>query len=208
MLSARRVTLDAVLIEAAAAAGAEVRTQTAVTGLIEDRGRVVGLETKSGELRAPLVVGADGVRSAVARLVGAAKYDQTPAGRLFTWAYFEGAQAEDGHMWLGAIGDHSFLAFPTDAGLFMAAVVPSIERREEVLADRQAAFAGELPHWPELESVLGGAQRVGVSSARADRPRGSDGAPMTTLVPRLISRATTVRMSRPTATAGATSPRT
>src|SRR5215211_5605053 len=61
MLSARRVTLDAVLIEAAAAAGAEVRTQTAVTGLIEDRGRVVGLETKSGELRAPLVVGADGV---------------------------------------------------------------------------------------------------------------------------------------------------
>ena len=154
MLSARRVTLDAVLIEAAAAAGAEVRTQTAVTGLIEDRGRVVGLETKSGELRAPLVVGADGVRSAVARLVGAAKYDQTPAGRLFTWAYFEGAQAEDGHMWLGAIGDHGFLAFPTDAGLFMAAVVPSIERREEVRtttgAPQSARFA-----WPSTSGRAG-----------------------------------------------------
>jgi len=104
MLSARRVTLDAVLVEAAAAAGAEVRTQTAVTGLIEQRGRVAGVKTKSGELRAPLVVGADGVHSAVARLVGAAKYDQTPAGRVFAWAYFEGAHTDDDHMWLGAIG--------------------------------------------------------------------------------------------------------
>ena len=133
MLSARRVTLDAILLEAAAAAGADVRTQTAVTGLVEDRGRVAGVKTKSGELRAPLVVGADGVHSAVARFVGAAKYHQTTAGRLFTWAYFEAANAEDNHMWLGGIGDHGFLAFPTDSGLFMAAVVPSLDRRDEVL---------------------------------------------------------------------------
>ena len=161
MLGARRVTLDAILLEAAATAGAEVRTQTAVTGLVEDRGRVVGVKTKSGELRAPLVVGADGVSSTVARLVGAAEYHQTPAGRLFTWAYFEGAQADHNHMWLGGIGDHGFLAFPTDGGLFMTAVVPSIERRDEVLADREAAHAAELAHWPELEATLAGAKRVG-----------------------------------------------
>jgi len=161
MLTARRVTLDAILLEAAAAAGAEVRTQTAVTGLIEDRGRVAGVKTKAGELRAPLVVGADGARSAVARLVGAAKYNETPAGRLFTWAYFEGAEADDGHMWLGSIGDHGFLAFPVDAGLFMAAVVPSIDRRDEVLGDREAAFAAGLAHWPELEAAMAAARRVG-----------------------------------------------
>jgi 2-polyprenyl-6-methoxyphenol hydroxylase-like FAD-dependent oxidoreductase len=161
MLTARRVTLDAILLEAAAAAGADIRIQTAVTDLVEDRGRVVGVQTKSGELRAPLVVGADGVRSAVARLVGAAKYHQTPAGRLFTWAYFEGADASDGHMWLGTIGDHGFLAFPTDAGQFMTAVVPSIGRRDEVLADREAVYAAELAHWPELEAALAGARRVG-----------------------------------------------
>ena len=62
MVSARRVTLDAILLEAAAAAGAEVLTQTAVTGLVEERGRVAGVKTRSGELRAPLVVGADGTR--------------------------------------------------------------------------------------------------------------------------------------------------
>jgi 2-polyprenyl-6-methoxyphenol hydroxylase-like FAD-dependent oxidoreductase len=161
MVSARRVTLDALLLEAAAAAGAEVRTETAITGLVEERGRVAGVETKSGALRAALVVGADGVNSAVARHVGAAKYHETPAGRLFCWAYFQGAQADEGKMWLGAIGDHGFLAFPTDADLFMAAVVPSIERKQEVLADREAAFAAELPHWPELEAALVGARLVG-----------------------------------------------
>ena len=161
MVSARRVTLDAILLEAAAAAGAEVRTQTAITGLVEDRGRVAGVKTKSGELRAPLVVGADGIRSAVARFVGAAEYHQAPAGRIFTWAYFEDAEADDGHMWLGAIGDHGFLAFPTDAGLFMAAVVPSKERRDEVLGDREAVHAAELAHWPELEATVAGARRVG-----------------------------------------------
>jgi menaquinone-9 beta-reductase len=161
MLSPRRVALDAVLVEAAAAAGAEVRTRTAVTDLLEDHGRVTGVRTKAGELRAPLVVGADGVNSSVARLVGARKYDQTPAGRLFTWGYFEGVQADDGAMWLGAIGDHGYLAFPTDGDLFMAAVVPSIERRDEVLADRESAFASELAHWPTLEAIVAGARRVG-----------------------------------------------
>jgi 2-polyprenyl-6-methoxyphenol hydroxylase-like FAD-dependent oxidoreductase len=161
MLGPRRVTLDALLLEAAAAAGAEVRTETAVTDLVEDCGRVAGVKTKSGELRAPLVVGADGVNSAVARLVGAAKYHEAPAGRLFMWAYFEDAPADDDHLWLGGIGDHGFLAFPTDSGLFMAAAVPSIERRDEVLADRVSVHASELAHWPALEAALAGAKRVG-----------------------------------------------
>lgn len=161
MLAARRLKLDVILLEAAAQAGAEVRTETAVTGLVEDRGHVAGVKTKKGELRAPLVIGADGVNSTVARLVGAAKYHETTGGRLFTWAYFEGADADDGHMWLGGIGDHGFLAFPTDSGLFMAAVVPSIERKDEVLSDREAAHAAELACWPELEAVLAGAKRVG-----------------------------------------------
>src|SRR3982751_3182065 len=96
MLNARRVTLDAILLEAAAAAGAEVRTGTAVTGLVEERGRVAGVVTNGGELHAPLVVGADGARSTVARLVDAAEYHQTPGERVFMWSYFEGVAADGG----------------------------------------------------------------------------------------------------------------
>jgi 2-polyprenyl-6-methoxyphenol hydroxylase-like FAD-dependent oxidoreductase len=160
-LGARRVTLDVKLFEAAAAAGADVRTQTAVTDLVEDCGRVAGVRTRTGELRAPLVVGADGVNSTMARLVGARKYHETSAGRFFTWGYFDGAQADDDRMWLGLIGDHGFLAFPTDSGLFMAAAAPSIERKDEVLADRAGVFSAELVHWPSLEAALAGAKRVG-----------------------------------------------
>ena len=45
-LCLRRLTLDHQLVAAAARAGAEVRTETAVTGLLREHGRVVGVETK------------------------------------------------------------------------------------------------------------------------------------------------------------------
>jgi menaquinone-9 beta-reductase len=161
MMNARRVTLDALLLDAAAAAGAEVRTGTAVTGLVEGDGRVVGVETPTGQLRAPLVVGADGARSTVARLVGASEYHRTPPGGIFLWAYLEGVPAENDGLWLGKIGDHGFLASPTDAGLFMAAVVLPMDRREELRRDRDTAHAAALTRWPELEASLAGGRRVG-----------------------------------------------
>jgi 2-polyprenyl-6-methoxyphenol hydroxylase-like FAD-dependent oxidoreductase len=43
----------------------------------------------------------------------------------------------------------------------MTAVVPSLDRRDEVLGDREAIHATELVHWPELEAALAGAKRVG-----------------------------------------------
>src|SRR4051794_17459891 len=161
MVSARRVTLDALLLEAAAGAGAEVRTRTSVTGLVTEAGRVAGVETTAGELRAPLVIGADGARSTVARLVEAPEYHRTPAGRVFLWAYYEGLAADDGGIRLGKIGDHAFLANPTDDGLFMAAVAPSVERRDELRRDREAGYAAGLRQWPELHASLDGARRVG-----------------------------------------------
>jgi 2-polyprenyl-6-methoxyphenol hydroxylase-like FAD-dependent oxidoreductase len=77
------------------------------------------------------------------------------------WAYFEGAASADGGMWLGKKGDMGFLASPTDAGLFMAAVVPPMERWQELRGDREAGYAQALTGWPELAAVLEGARRVG-----------------------------------------------
>jgi menaquinone-9 beta-reductase len=161
MVTARRITLDAILLDAAAEAGVEVRTQTSVSGLVEAGGRVAGVRTADGDLRAPLVVGADGARSTMARLVGAREYHRTAPGRLFLWGYFEGANADNERLWLGKVGDLNFLAFPTDADLFMAATVISLERRQEVRADRETALTSALRGWPELNACLDGAQRVG-----------------------------------------------
>ena len=108
VLSVRRTALDEILVGAAAEAGADVRTKTPVTGPVVEHGRVAGVVTSAGELRAHLVVGADGTRSAVARMVGAREYCRTPNGRLFMWAYYE-ADPTNGEMWLGRLDDHAYL---------------------------------------------------------------------------------------------------
>ena len=162
MLNVRRVTLDAILLDAAAAAGADIRTATNATGLLRTAsGRVIGVETSAGPLRAPLVVGADGAHSTVARLVGAAEYHRTAARRIFLWSYFEGVNPAERRVWLGGIGDDSFLASPTDAGLFLAAVVVPIERRAELRSARERGYKEGVAGWPELRELLAGARRVG-----------------------------------------------
>jgi 2-polyprenyl-6-methoxyphenol hydroxylase-like FAD-dependent oxidoreductase len=137
-----------------------VRTQNAVTGPVMDRGRFAGVTTAAGELRAPLVVGADGTRSTVAKMVGAQEYERIPNGRIFMWAYYE-ADPTNGEMWIGKIGDHAYLATPTDNGLSLVAACPSIDRRDEVRADRQAVYEAGVRGWPELHAGVAGARREG-----------------------------------------------
>ncbi len=60
-LCVRSVTLDALLVETAAAAGVDVRTRCRVTGVLAAAsGRVTGVDTEQGPVRARLTVGADG----------------------------------------------------------------------------------------------------------------------------------------------------
>jgi flavin-dependent dehydrogenase len=70
-----RTVLDAILLDRARAAGARVVEGAAVTALVRDaRGRVAGVHTREGgrerERPARVVVGADGLRSVVARRAG------------------------------------------------------------------------------------------------------------------------------------------
>ena len=160
VLSIRRITLDEILVEAAAEAGAEVRTETPVTELSIEQDRVTGVVTPTGRLRASLVVGADGARSTIARLVGAAEYHRTENGRVFMWAYYP-ADPSNGEMWIGKIDDHAYLVMPTDAGLTLVAACPSIERRAEVRADRAAVYEAGVREWAELHDGLSRASREG-----------------------------------------------
>jgi 2-polyprenyl-6-methoxyphenol hydroxylase-like FAD-dependent oxidoreductase len=161
MLNVRRVTLDALLIEAAATAGVDILTTTTVSGLVEEHGRVAGVGTHSGVLRAPLVIGADGVRSTIARLVGVTEYQRTTSGRIFLWAYFADATADTDRVWIGRIGDNGYLASSTDDGLHMVAVVPPADRAAEIRADRETAHRTALAGWPELHETMTGARQVG-----------------------------------------------
>jgi flavin-dependent dehydrogenase len=157
----RRVTLDEVLVDAAEAAGAEVRTRTRATGLVHDGERVVGVETGDGPIRARLVVGADGMRSNVAEWVGAQEYHVVPGGRMMGVAYFEGVTDHSGHLRIGRVGDDAFIAAPADGGLYMAGVGTSLSNRAEFTADRETSFDRGLSAWPELADLIAGSTRIG-----------------------------------------------
>ena len=93
LVAPRRFVLDALLVGAATAAGAQVRTGVTVTGLRrDDAGRVIGVNglAQDGapiELTARYVVGADGLRSRTARWVGADTIDGFNADTAALYVY-------------------------------------------------------------------------------------------------------------------------
>ena len=62
-LGVRRLVLDEVMQAAARDAGVRFAPQGAVTGLVMEGGKPVGITTKAGEVRGRFIVGADGNRS-------------------------------------------------------------------------------------------------------------------------------------------------
>ncbi|MEU8181954.1 NAD(P)/FAD-dependent oxidoreductase [Micromonospora sp. NPDC049047] len=90
----RRIVLDHLLLQAAQEAGVEVEQAAGVTGLLGDADRVTGVRLRR-QGRAPVdvtaryVVGADGMRSFVARTVNAEEYHTIPSLTTTYLTYWE-----------------------------------------------------------------------------------------------------------------------
>lgn len=163
-LGMRRSTMDAILIDFAARAGADVRTNCPVTGVIVEGDRVCGVQTRTGEIRARVVIGADGRRSTVARAVGATEYCTRPGGRMPSWSFYDGVDADHG-FFFGAVagsgaGSTAFLGLPLD-GRFLVAVAVPADEAGGYLTDRYNQFDARLRLFPELAAAVDGAERVG-----------------------------------------------
>lgn len=161
----RRTVLDAILVRAAREAGAEVRLGMTVTDLLRDRdGRVSGVqgrEASGGSFRfeAPVTIGADGVRSLVARSVEAPVYWQGIGGGAVVYAYFTGLEV-DGYEWAYRPGVSGALIPTNDGEVNVSAIVPSARFARDVRGDVDAGF------WKVLREANGGiADRV----AQAER---------------------------------------
>lgn len=131
-LCPRRTVLDRVLVDAAVAAGADVRHGVSVEGLLEEAGRVVGVRHRGGVDRAPLVIGADGRASTVARLAGAATVESAPPLTCGFYAYFEGLPT-DGAEFRFRDQRLTYL-WTTNAGLGLAYVATTPDRLPELRA--------------------------------------------------------------------------
>ncbi len=126
----RRLKLDPVLQRAVVDAGVDVRPRSTVIDLLRDDERVLGVKVRERgggeyELRAPLVVGADGRNSAIARMVGAPTYIEDTSANGAYWAYFEETplfSRDPRYGWGMCIhmeGDGVRAVFQTDSGLLL-----------------------------------------------------------------------------------------
>jgi 2-polyprenyl-6-methoxyphenol hydroxylase-like FAD-dependent oxidoreductase len=163
----RRELLDPMLREAAAStAGVELMLGQGAHGLLRDGEIVRGLvvrdrEGEETELRAKLVVGADGRDSHLAELAGVSE-KVLPHGRFAYGAYFEGpAPAPDHTSTIWMLDPHWAAAFPTDSGLTFYAAMPTKDRLPEFRSDPEAAlsaFVGDIPEAPPIAAsrLVGG----------------------------------------------------
>jgi flavin-dependent dehydrogenase len=116
----RRPVLDVMLLEAAIAAGATFLPGQRLVDLVQDgSGRVtaVSLTNKQGVTTIParFVVGADGLRSKVSSLVGAAAYAAHPPANVLTYGYFAGI--DNSHYVAQFTPGYATGFFPTNDGL-------------------------------------------------------------------------------------------
>jgi flavin-dependent dehydrogenase len=147
----RRTILDALLIEAAASAGAELRERFPVHDLLWEDDRVVGVRGPTDE-RARVVIGADGRNSLVARRAGAAKYRDTPALAFQYYAYWSGVSR--GLLESYRRGRTGYFLFPTNDDLACVIVARPIERFAAFRADPVGSYRDALAAVPELADRL------------------------------------------------------
>jgi 2-polyprenyl-6-methoxyphenol hydroxylase-like FAD-dependent oxidoreductase len=115
----RRTILDPILAAAAAEAGAEFHYETTVTGAIRDAsGRVAGVEATAGgrpvRHLARWVIGADGLRSVIARAVDAPVERRGTGSAAIVYGYWSDLVV-DGYEWIFR-ADASAGAIPTNHG--------------------------------------------------------------------------------------------
>jgi len=165
MLAPRRYILDAILADAATRAGATLLTGTTVSNVVTDADRrVTGVLAHQADgtvrqLNARLVIGADGVRSRMAELVGARVSESYGSSGTCLYTYVGGVDWDGFEFHLG----HDAFAgvFPTHHGEAAVWLI----RPGAGLASVLTAGAGRTEAWlealrtaaPELaERVLGG----------------------------------------------------
>jgi 2-polyprenyl-6-methoxyphenol hydroxylase-like FAD-dependent oxidoreductase len=154
----RRTVLDALLLDAAAEAGAEVRTGFSVDELVVEDGAVVGIRSGGTVERARVVVGADGRNSFVARSVEAPEYEARPGRTCAYYSYWAGAQTEGAELY--PRDGRMLITGPTHDGLQIVVAFWPREEFPAVRADVETSFLEAVALAPPLAERIAGGERV------------------------------------------------
>lgn len=160
----RRTVLDAVLVEAAVEAGAELIDGFVVAELLWSEGRVVGVDghvrggSTVSSLRARVVAGADGLHSTVARQVDAGAHTYHPPLTRVHYSYWSGLQHLGAafHARTGRL----VLVWPTNDDLTCIYVAWPHHESGDVTADVEGSFHAALELVPGLRDHVANGERV------------------------------------------------
>ncbi len=148
-----RATFDTILVRAAERAGVVVCEGTTVEDLVWDRGAVAGVVARSSDGRratcnARIVVGADGLRSVVARRLGLMR--RSPPHRIAFTAHVADVAGVDGVGELH-VGHSGYVGLgPVGGGVTTVALVVPLAAVRANGRDCRAGFFAELERFPGL----------------------------------------------------------
>ena len=171
----RRTLLDAMLIDAAVAAGAEVRFGVDVTGLERDpTGRVIGVagRDRDGDLvRAHgwLTVGADGARSLVARHAEASTLRTGVGSGAIVYGYWDGLEVP-GYEWFYRSGSTAGMIPTNDGAVCVFAGTSTHRFRQELAGDVRAGYLRLLKEATGADARLATTSPPGRLRAYPGRP--------------------------------------
>jgi flavin-dependent dehydrogenase len=169
----RRQVLDTILVEAAAEAGAEVREHFTMTDLLMDGERVRGLRGhgQGGAQvteEARIVIGADGLRSLVARAVQAPAYHERPALTCAYYTYWSDVPVADAELYPRP--ERMIIAFPTNDEQTLTIVYWPHAAFHKVRADIEGHFLQALDLVPQLAERIRSGKRSERFFGTADLP--------------------------------------
>jgi len=159
----RRIVLDQILIEAAREAGVEVREAFNMDDLLVEEGVVTGIRGHSGadapvELRARIVIGADGKNSHVARLAGATAYHEKPKQQYGYFTYFRDLPTDGMRAYIRP--DRAFGVMPSNDDLTLVVIGWPYAEAAALKADVEGNFYATLDLVPEFAERVRLATRV------------------------------------------------
>lgn len=164
-LALRRKLLDQILLNRARDAGARVAEGMHVTDLsLDDGGRVIGATARNGAapavtIRARMTVGADGLRSVVARRLGVARRARWPA-RVALVAHYSGIPIPAQHGEMHVERDGYLGLAPVGNGLTNVALVVPRKRLRGIEGGPEMMLAAWIERSPLLRERFQGAARV------------------------------------------------
>jgi 2-polyprenyl-6-methoxyphenol hydroxylase-like FAD-dependent oxidoreductase len=169
----RRYLLDSILASVATDSGAELRHGCTVLGLLTEGAQVIGVRYRDADgkvcsARCRILVGADGMRSVVARLVGANDYAVRPKLTCAYYSYWSGVPAsfeqyERPGRWVGVI--------PTNNDQILVAAYFRQREFEQIRGDAQRHYLENIRSTaPDLGARLDAGRQVDRMYGTGDQP--------------------------------------